>query len=75
MSLSALKQRLSSLGYIQPLAIESAPLVDALLTDLLASHEESATLRTEKEHSESELVGLSAQVAWVAPWRSGRSGR
>lgn len=57
-----LRARLQDLRYHQPLGLESAPLVEALLGDLLRSHEQLAELRKKADAKAQELIVAQAQV-------------
>ena len=57
-----LRARLQDLRYHQPLGLESAPLVEALLGDLLRSHEQLAELRKKADAQAQELIVAQAQV-------------
>lgn len=55
MRLAALKQQLQQLRYDQPLGVESAPLVERLLEDLMASQAKQAELSGLAEKRADEL--------------------
>ena len=58
--LSQLKTQLSQLRYDQPLGIESAPLVERLLDDLMKSNQQQAELSTLADKRANEL-GIAEQ--------------
>ena len=57
-----LRARLQDLRYHQPLGLESAPLVEQLLADLLRSNEQLGEQRSHAEVAGQELVIAQTQV-------------
>ena len=60
--LAALKDKLSALKYHQPLGVESAPLVDALVNDLVESSQKNQTLQQQAQVQDENLQAAHNQL-------------
>ena len=57
-----LRTRLQDLKYHQPIDVASAPLVEALLSDLCSSNDQLVALRRQGDGQSQELVDVQSQV-------------
>ena len=58
----SLRAKLESMRYTHPLTSDAAPLVDALVTDLLSARKQLAQLRSESECTADELTATQGQL-------------